>query len=1111
MTAQRTADLRPRPRAASPETHPDRSSSLATRRWTPLRGSCRLLVAGLLAAAAASLMPAGAGAQTAPSGFVVENAFPGHSFNLPTQVIFLPDGRKLVAEKDGIIWVMTAAGAKLATPFVDLSAVVLSNGDRGLLGVAIDPDFATNRWVYLLYTVDPDSNNVDLDVGAFARLERRQVYSNDPNRLDPATRQFLIGATWATGFPQPCTARHHSIGTLRFAPDKTLLVSAGDAGNVENADSGGQDPASAFGAGRSDPAENIGAFRARTLNSLDGKILRVNKDTGQGLASNPFWNGNPTADASRIWAYGLRNPFRFCLRPGTGSTDPAAGNPGVLYIGDVGWNDTEELNVAVTGGLNFGWPCYEGPNPQISYQAVTTTYYPNPNVLCPAAPSAENPASPTSPILWWDHNDGSNSYPFGWQGNSAIGGVFYTGTSYPVSYRDAYYLADFGNGWIQRVRLQNDNQLSLADPFVDGAGGIVDIEADPISGDLFYVDIYSGAVRRIRYAPGNLPPVVNATLTPSTGYAPLQVTANASGSTDPEGGPLTFHWAFGDGGTSNLASTTHTYLAPGSFTAAITVTDTAGLQSTQTFPVQVDQLPPPGQILLPQDGAFFHQSQPLALQATPVDTNQGAAVYRWDIDRHHNALIDPGIATFFGRSTSFNPVTPDDGDSYHLRIRLTVTQGAMVARDTVAVWPRLNLAPTALRSQEFGTPTDGLVQVIATIHSIGEVGTSVSNYELREGATLLASGSLAPIPDGDSVDVVMTVGPLSTGAHLVRFTVDTGGSQHETDEADNEISRLVPVGGLIAAYGFDEGSGGIAHDASGHGLNGVVQGATWVLAGHFGGALSFDGVNDYVDLGNPTLLRLTGDMTLSAWVKAAGTPVNDGQIISKSDDVAGWQLKTSPDVGNQNFSVALSGQSGAYTGRYSVTERSLGTWYHVAGVFRGATHTLQLYVNGNLDNGTLIGAIPAVQVDSGQPAFIGQRVNGYNFNGLIDEVRVYDRALTEAEIEADMQSAIGDTALTAVPDRPGSGGIGAGFALDAVHPNPFNARTSIRYVLPREAEVRLEVYSVEGERVAVLVDQVQGPGAHEAAFEPGRLARGAYLLRLRAGAFTASQKIFYLR
>ena len=130
--------------------------------------------------------------------------------------------------------------------------------------------------------------------------------------------------------------------------------------------------------------------------------------------------------------------------------------------------------------------------------------------------------------------------------------------------------------------------------------------------------------------------------------------------------------------------------------------------------------------------------------------------------------------------------------------------------------------------------------------------------------------------------------------------------------------------GLVAAYSFDEGSGQTAADASGNGLTGAVDGATWTSAGKYGNALEFNGTSSYVDLGNPGALKLTGSMTWSAWVRASGSPPDDGQIVAKSGGggaSGGWQFKTSPDTGERTFGVAVGfpGLGGGSALRFSST------------------------------------------------------------------------------------------------------------------------------------------------------------------------------------------------
>jgi uncharacterized repeat protein (TIGR01451 family) len=211
--------------------------------------------------------------------------------------------------------------------------------------------------------------------------------------------------------------------------------------------------------------------------------------------------------------------------------------------------------------------------------------------------------------------------------------------------------------------------------------------------------------------------------------------------------------------------------------------------------------------------------------------------------------------------------------------------------------------------------------------------------------------------------------------------------------------------GLVASYSFNEGSGTTVTDVSGHNLNGTIVGATWTAGGRFGNALSFDGSTSYVDLGNPSALQLTGSVTIEAWIMAAANPANDGQIVAKSNG-AGWEFKTTPDTGRETFGMQVTGTSGASAQRYSTTVRSLNTWYHLAGVYNATAGTLSLYVNGVLDNGTLIGTVPFAQLNQAVNVNIGRRTGGYYFNGIIDELRIYNRALSQAEIQTDMNTPV---------------------------------------------------------------------------------------------------------
>jgi glucose/arabinose dehydrogenase len=310
--------------------------------------------------------------QQMPANFSIQNAASRNGLSEPTSLAFFPDGRLLVGTKKGKVHVIEN-GAMSSTPFIDLGSEILSNEANGLMDVAIDPDYPSAPWVYLLYVVDP-TGGADDDSLAFSRLTRYRVSTSNPNLADLSSRQILIGQTMGQGWPA-CSGQH-VVGTMRFAQDKTLLVGSGESSERPGTDRGGRDPDCAA---PYPPDQDIGAYRAQHLGSLGGKIIRIDRNTGNGLTTNPYYTGNAADNQSKVWAYGLRNPFRFAIRP-NGSTDPAAGNPGTLYIGDVGWGDYEEVNIA-KGGENFGWPCYEGPANQANYRRTQPSHHGRPEPL----------------------------------------------------------------------------------------------------------------------------------------------------------------------------------------------------------------------------------------------------------------------------------------------------------------------------------------------------------------------------------------------------------------------------------------------------------------------------------------------------------------------------------------------------------------------------------------------------------------------------------------------------------------------------------------------------------------------------------------------------------
>ena len=386
---------------------------------------------------------------------------------------------------------------------------------------------------------------------------------------------------------------------------------------------------------------------------------------------------------------------------------------------------------------------------------------------------------------------------------------------------------------------------------------------------------------------------------------------------------------------------------------------------------------------------------------TAATDNVGVTGYR--VERCQGVACVNFVEVGQPTGTSFGDTGLTAAATYRYQVRATDAVGnlgpysAIAGATTQASDTTPPTAPSGVTATAAGTSQITLSWTAAT-DNIGVTGYAV---ERCQGTTCTTFVQIAT-PTGTTYSDTGLL-PASTYRYQVRATDAAGNFSGYS----NIASATAAATGRVAAYAFDAGTGTTTADASGNGLTGTLAGATWTPAGKYGNALAFDGMTSYVDLGNPIPLQLTGSMTWSAWVFATGNPPNDGQIIAKSAGSDGWQLKTTPDTGPHTFGVAVSPNGSTLAQRYSTTTRVLNTWYHVAGVYNATAQTLDIYVNGVLDNGVLSGTVPAALVNSPQNVNIGRRPAGYYFQGIIDEVRIYNRALSAAEIQADMATPIG--------------------------------------------------------------------------------------------------------
>jgi len=188
-------------------------------------------------------------------------------------------------------------------------------------------------------------------------------------------------------------------------------------------------------------------------------------------------------------------------------------------------------------------------------------------------------------------------------------------------------------------------------------------------------------------------------------------------------------------------------------------------------------------------------------------------------------------------------------------------------------------------------------------------------------------------------------------------------------------------GTLEAYWKLDENRGQIAEDSSGHRLYGRFRNEPVRVAGVIGGAVMFNGTSDYIDVGQTTPLRLLGSMTVSTWIKPSLFPVDDAAIVSSHNGV-GYQLDTTVDRGPRTIGFKLADQCGNPMARYGATRLTTNAWYHVAGVYDAHARTLHVYLNGQLDDGFLLGTVTDTQRSSRGSVYIGRRSDSENLTSL---------------------------------------------------------------------------------------------------------------------------------
>jgi glucose/arabinose dehydrogenase/PKD repeat protein len=982
--------------------------------WEAVRAVAAVAALAVMAVTAIGLAPP---AGAAPAGF--QNEIVLSNLSEPTGAAFTPDGRLLVIERAGTIRVAQPGATQVdPAPLLQLTNINITGGERGLVGLALDPAFASNGYYYVFYTASSPLRD---------RVSRFTANGN-------AT---VSGSELVVWQDTEEAALYHHGGSVEIGPDGALYVSTGDF----------------FGSGQ----------ESQLLTSYRGKVLRVGTD-GSVPADNPFFDGaGPNLDA--VWARGLRNPFRM-------SFDPVSGR---LYIADVGSNSTatslEEVNIGAAGA-NYGWPACEG---SCGTAGMTNPWFTYPHAGRDASITggfvyrgSQFPAEYRGSYFYGDYvqnwirglrlnGDGSIQQPFNFEpADGASDGPYGEIVDLLPGPDGSLYYVDLGTSWegstqpgtVRRIRYLQANQAPVAFASGTPTSGAVPLEVafssagtnDPEGQPLTYawdfgdgnsssladpvhtyttvgnytarLSVSDGEVTSlsnpVQVTVGNRPSVtIDAPTTGSTFRAGDVIAYNGS-AVDVEDGPMgagAFSWRgvmrhethahpfFGpvDGvtaGSFTVPSMGHDFSGNVSYEVICTVTDSDGLASTAS--VQV----------VPEEVSLTFQTVPAGLNVL-LDGVTRTTPFTIDAVIGFQFQIEAPDQTSGGAPYVFSSWS--DGGARTHGLTVGTTDQTLVA--TFQQPPDTTAPSASVIAPLPGATVSGTATVAANASdNIGVVGVQF----LLDGSALGAEDTAAPFT------LAWNTTTVSNGPHVVTARArDAAGNIATSTPINVTVSNAV---GLVAAFGFDELAGPSTANATGDGNNGAISGATWSASGRYGAALSFDGSNDLVSINDANALDLTTGMTLEAWVNPDVAPNNWRSIIAKerASNSLSYQLTASSNSGNRPATRLYAG--GAVRSLSGGTRLTAGAWVHLASTYDGTV--MRLFVNGvqvatQAQTGPLTATTNPLRIG-------GSTTMSQYFDGRVDEVRIYARALTAAEIQTDMATPITPPAPDVLPPQVAS-------------------------------------------------------------------------------------------
>lgn len=460
-------------------------------------------------------------------------------------------------------------------------------------------------------------------------------------------------------------------------------------------------------------------------------------------------------------------------------------------------------------------------------------------------------------------------------------------------------------------------------------------------------------------------PTANFSATPTSGNAPMSVTfADIS-----TGNPTAWSWNFGDGTTSTVQSPAHTYASAGTYTVSLTASNSSGSNTvTKTNLISVTTAAPTANFSAsPTSG-----TAPLAV--TFNDASSGNVTgWSWN----------------FGDGTSSTAKTAVKSYSNPGTYTVSLTVSGPSGSNTVTKTNYISVTAAPPVANFTANPTSGTGPLVVSFTDTSTGTVTGCSWNFGDGTSSTKQN------------------PVHTYANAGTYTVSltaTGpaGSNTKTQTGYVTVSSNGSGNGLVAAYNFEEKSGTMVVDASGQGNHGTISGAKRITGGKFGKALSFDGTDDWVTINDSPSLDLTTGMTLEAWVyptEFSGSWQWRTVILKEASSNLAYALYANSDSNVPTFEAYNGSTNNELKGTRSL---NLNSWIHIAATFDSTTE--RLYINGNeVASSPLSGTI---MVSEGVLRIGGNSVWGGFFKGRIDEIRIYNRALSASEIQTDMNTPV---------------------------------------------------------------------------------------------------------